>query len=57
MLRMRIEGKCPIAAVRWRGGPGRSEEGPRDIVIRADFLAGGVEGFARVAEGLLRAAP
>jgi trehalose 6-phosphate phosphatase len=34
----------------------RSEEGPRDIVMRADFLAGGVEGFARVLEGLLRAA-
>jgi hypothetical protein len=34
----------------------RSEEGPRDIVMRADFLAGGVEGFGRVLEGLLRAA-
>jgi trehalose 6-phosphate phosphatase len=34
----------------------RSEEGPRDIVMRADFLAGAVEGFARVLEGLLRAA-
>jgi hypothetical protein len=32
----------------------RSEEGPRDVVIRAD-LASGVEGFARVLEGMLRA--
>ncbi len=44
-----------------RGGGGarrsvgvRSEEGPRDIVMRADFLAGGVEGFARVLEALPR---
>jgi trehalose-6-phosphatase len=35
---------------------GRSAEGPWDIVIRADLLAGGVGGFARVVEGLLRAA-
>jgi trehalose 6-phosphate phosphatase len=34
----------------------RSEEGPRDIVRRADLLVGGVEGFPRVLEGLLRAA-
>jgi hypothetical protein len=33
-----------------------SAEGPRDIVICADLLADGVEGFARVIEGLLRAA-
>jgi hypothetical protein len=35
----------------------RSEEGPREIVMRSNFLAGGVEGFARVLEGLLRAVP
>jgi hypothetical protein len=34
----------------------RSEEGPRNIVIRADLLTGGVERFARVLEGLLGAA-
>jgi len=34
----------------------RSEEGPGDVVIRADLLADGAEGFARVLEGLLRAA-
>ena len=33
----------------------RSEGGPREIVTRSDLLAGGVEGFARVLEGLLRA--
>ncbi len=33
----------------------RSDEGPRDVVIRGDFLADGVEGFARVLEGQLRA--
>ena len=33
----------------------RSEEGPRDVVIRADLLASGVEGFAGVLEGLARA--
>jgi hypothetical protein len=33
-----------------------SEDGPRDVVIRAGLLADGVEGFARVLEGLLRAA-
>jgi hypothetical protein len=57
MLRIRIEDKGPSAAVRWRGVPVRSDEGTRDIVIRADLLAGGVEGFTRVVEGLLRAAP
>jgi hypothetical protein len=35
----------------------RSEEGPREIVMRSDLVAGGVEGFARVLEGLLRAVP
>ncbi len=50
MLRIRIEDKCPARA------GGRSEEGPRGIVMRADLLAGGVEGFARLVEGLLRAA-
>jgi len=34
----------------------RSEEEPRNIVIRADLLTGGVERFARVLEGLLGAA-
>jgi trehalose 6-phosphate phosphatase len=33
----------------------RSAEGPGDMVIRADLLADGVEGFAGVLEGLLRA--
>lgn len=33
----------------------RSEEGLRDVVIRGDLLADGVEGFARVLEGQLRA--
>jgi len=63
MLRIGIEDKCPAAAFRWHGVPGedtaraagRSEEGPRDAVMRAELLAGGVEGFARVVEGLLRA--
>jgi hypothetical protein len=62
MLRIRIEDRGPIAAFRWRGVPGedaaraggRSEEGQRDAVMRADLLAGGAEGFARVVEGLLR---
>ena len=56
MLRIRIEDKGPCAAVRWRGVPVRSEGGPWDIVMRAGLLAGGMEGFARVVEGLLRAA-
>lgn len=34
----------------------RSEAGPGDMVIRADLLADGADGFARVLEGLLRAA-
>jgi trehalose 6-phosphate phosphatase len=34
----------------------RSEEGPRDIVMRSGLLADGAGGFARVLEGLLRAA-
>ena len=63
MLRIGIEDKCPAAAFRWHGVPGedaaraggRSEEGLRGAVMRADLLAGGVEGFARVVEGLLRA--
>jgi hypothetical protein len=63
-LRIRIEDKGQTAAFCWHGVPGegaaraggRSEEGPRDIVMRADLLAGGAEGFARVVEGLLRAA-
>jgi hypothetical protein len=54
MLRIRIKDKDPGAAVRWRGVPGRSEGRPRDTVICAGWLAG-VEGFARVVEGLLRA--
>jgi len=56
MLRIRIEDKGPSTAVRWRGVPGRSEGGPRDIVMRAAFLADGVEGFACVVAGVLRAA-
>ena len=63
MLRIGIEDKCPAAAFRQHGVPGedaaraggRSEEGLRDAVMRADLLAGSVEGFARVVEGLLRA--
>ena len=63
MLRIGTEDKCPTAAFRWHGVPGedeaqaggRSEEGLRDAVMRADLLAGDVEGFARVVEGLLRA--
>jgi hypothetical protein len=63
MLRIGIEDECPTAAFRWHGVPGedaaraggRSEEGVRDAVMRADLLAGDVEGFARVVEGLLRA--
>ena len=63
MLRIGIEDKCPAAALRRHGVPGedaaraggRSEEGLRDAVMRADLLAVGVEGFARVVEGLLRA--
>jgi hypothetical protein len=63
MLRIGIEDKCPATAFRWRGVPGedaaradgRSEEGLREAVMRADLLAGGMEGFARVVEGLLRA--
>jgi hypothetical protein len=63
MLRIGIEDKCPAAAFRRHGGPGedaaraggRSEGGLRDAVMRADLLAGDVEGFARVVEGLLRA--
>ena len=31
----------------------RSEEGPRDIVSRADIVVDGVQGFRRVLEGLL----
>ena len=63
MLRVRIEDKGRVAAFRRRGVPGedaaraggRSEEGLRDAILRTDLLAGCVEGFARVAEGLLRA--
>jgi len=63
MLRTGIEDKCPTAAFPWHGVPGedaaraggRSAQGLRDAVMRADLLAGDVEGFARVAEGLLRA--
>jgi hypothetical protein len=63
MLRIGIEDKCPTAAFRWHGVPGedaaraggRSAEGLRDAVVRADFLAGDMEGFARVVEGLFRA--
>ena len=62
MLRIGIEDKCPIAAFRWHGVPGedaaraggRSAQGLRDAVMRAD-LAGDVQGFACVVEGLLRA--
>jgi hypothetical protein len=46
MPRMRIEGKGP-AAFRWPGVPG-------EAAALADLA--GVEGFARVVEGLLRAA-
>ena len=63
MLRIGIEDKCPAAAFRRHGvsgedaarAGGRSGEGVRDAVMRADLLAGDVEGFARVVEGLLRA--
>jgi hypothetical protein len=63
MPRIGIEDKCPTAAFRRHGVPGedaaragrRSEEGLRDAAMRADLLAGDVEGCARVAEGLLRA--
>lgn len=62
MLRIGIEDKCPTAAFRWHGVPGedaaraggRSAQGLRDAVMRAD-LAGDVQGFACVVEGLLRA--
>src|SRR5579859_2818935 len=61
MLRIRIEDKGPIAAFRRRGVPGGDtalarHEGVAAEAGRAGFLAGGVEGFARVVEGLLRAA-
>jgi hypothetical protein len=56
MLRIRIEDKGPGTAVRWRGVPGRSDGGARDIVLRAGFLADGVEGFAGVVAGVPRAA-
>lgn len=61
MLRLRIEDKGPIAAFRWRGVPGEAaapacHQGVAEEAGRAGFLAGGVEGFARVVEGLLRAA-
>ena len=112
MLRMRIEEHGPLAAFRWRGGPGAhavpaclwrvaekaelapgspcsrgrkvvearppvpiekrqsvrelmgagrphgvgSEAGPGNIVMPAGLLAVGAVGFARVSEGLLRAA-
>jgi len=63
MLRIGIEDKCPAAAFRWHGvsgedaarAGGRSEEGLRDAVMRAELLAGDEEGFARVVEGPLRA--
>jgi hypothetical protein len=74
MLRIRIEDKSPIAAVRWRGAPGEdpaparlqgiAEEAGLGVrqgrtmleVQSPGLLAGGVEGFALVVEGLLRAA-
>jgi len=74
MLRIRIEDKGPIAAVRWRGAPGEdaasahlqgiAEETGLGVqrgrtvpeVQLPGFLAAGVESFARVVEGLLRAA-
>jgi hypothetical protein len=74
MLRIRIEDKSPIAAVRRRGTPGENAAPahPQGIAERAGpgvehgrtvpemrppgFLAAGVESFAGVVEGLLRAA-
>jgi trehalose 6-phosphate phosphatase len=49
----------PLVADGWPGSAVRvgvpSQEGPRDIVTRADLLPSGVEGFAGVLEGLRRA--
>lgn len=61
MLRIRIEDKGPIAAVRWRGVPGEDtalacHQGVAEEAGRARFLAGGAEGLVCVVEGLLRAA-
>lgn len=61
MLRIRIEDNGPVAAFRWRGVPAEDtaltcHQGVAEETGRARLLAGGVEGFARVAEGLLRAA-
>jgi hypothetical protein len=60
MLRIRIEDKGPIGAFRWRSVPGEGtalarHQGVAEEAGRAGLLAGGVEGCARVAEGLLRA--
>ena len=57
MLRIRIEGKGPVAAFRWPGVPGGDAaparlRGVAEAAGRAGFLAGGVAGFA----GVLRAA-
>ena len=56
---MRTRG--PIAAFRWCGVPGEEaalacHQGVAEAAGRADLLAGGVAGFARVIEGLQRAA-
>jgi hypothetical protein len=63
MLRIRIEHKSPITAFRWRGAPGRDAAPTRPQRRRKllevpppRFLAGGAEGFARVVDGLPRAA-
>ncbi len=51
----------PAAAFRWHGAPGEDaalacHQGVAEEAGRAGLLAGGVGGFARVAEGVLRAA-
>jgi hypothetical protein len=51
----------PTAAFRWHDVPGEDaalacHQGVAEAAGRAGLLPGGVEGFARVVEGLLRAA-
>ena len=63
MLRIRTGHKSPITAFRWRGAPGEDACPTRSQRRRKllegqppGFLAGGAEGFARVLDGLPRAA-
>ena len=63
MLRIRIEQRSPITAFRWRGAPNEDAARARPRRRRKPlevqppgFLAGGVEGFARVLDDLPRAA-